>query len=481
MPFAAPSSPLIVWFRQDLRIADHPALTAAAETGRPIIPLFVLDEQEGGCWSMGGASRWWLEGSLASLDGDLQTIGSRLILRRGKSHDVLKTMLTETGAAGLYFTRHYEPAHRSSEEALASNLEVGKVQCRRFGGALLFEPEAIKTKSGGAYRVFTPFSKACLAQGVGRAPLPAPESLTAPRNWPKSDTLRSWSLRPSAPDWAGGLRESWRPGSQAALHRLRDFLEERATEYASDRDRPDTEGTSCLSPFLHFGEVSPRQIWCRATLWADSHPETRGGIQAFLRELLWREFSYHLLHHRPEMTVHAFNPGFENFPWRTDDQSLRAWQTGMTGYPIVDAGMRQLWHTGWMHNRVRMIVASFLTKHLLLPWQDGARWFWDTLVDADLANNSASWQWVSGSGADAAPYFRIFNPILQGKKFDPHGIYVRQWIPELEGVPDKFAHAPWEGGIDVPGYPAPIVDHKFARQRALDTYAALKKGPEEGR
>lgn len=388
--------------------------------------------------------------------------------------DVLHDVLRETGAGALYLTRHYNPSHVNQEMAVASLMDGMGLDCRRFAGGLLFEPETIMTKSGGPFRVFTPFYKACLAQGGMREPLPAPEALLPPQKWPKSDCLDGWALQPKNPDWAGGLRRTWVPGSETAYRALDQFLSTLAEAYTVNRDRPDRQGTSGLSPYLHFGEISPRQIWYRATLWAESHPEIRSGIDAFLRELVWREFSYHLLHHWPHIADRSFNPVFDKFPWQPADRALEAWQKGMTGYPIVDAGMRQLWHTGWMHNRVRMIVASFLTKHLLISWKEGARWFWDTLVDADLANNSASWQWVAGSGADAAPYFRIFNPILQGRKFDPSGDYVRKWVPELSGVATRFVHAPWEAGTSPAEYPAPIIDHKRARQRALDAYADLK-------
>jgi len=470
---AEANTPLIVvWFRQDLRLADHPALSAAVAAGAPVLPVFVLDES--GDWAPGGASRWWLHGSLAALDADLRARGSRLLLRRGPALDVLPRLLAEAGAGGLYFSRHYEPQQAASESRLAAMLAADGKDCRRFAGSLLFEPEAIRTRAGEPFRVFTPFYKACLAANEIRAPLPAPDSVPAPASWPVGERLEDWGLRPSAPDWAAGLRACWQPGSSGARARLDGFLADVAADYAVARDRPDRAGTSKLSPHLHFGELSPRQVWQRSTFDSDAG---RGGegTQAFLRQVIWREFCYHLLHHWPEIDAKPFNPGFAGFPWRDDPAALAAWQGGRTGYPIVDAGMRQLWQTGWMHNRVRMVVASFLTKHLLLPWQAGADWFWDTLVDADLANNAAGWQWVAGCGADAAPYFRIFNPVLQGRKFDPDGSYVRRWVPELAEVPTRIVHAPWEAGAEVPGYPAPIVEHRHARQRALDAYAVLKR------
>ena len=474
MPSASGSPPVIVWFRQDLRVADHPALTAAAQSGGPVIPLFIFDEKTAGSWTPGAASLWWLEGSLSVLDTDLRSRGSRLILRRGNTQELLGTVAAKTGAAGVYFTRHYEPHLAADEMAIAAMCEQRGLICRRFGGGVLFEPEAVRTKTGSPFRVFTPFYKACLATDGIKDPLPAPNRIKAPPTWPDGETLKDWRLRPTAPDWARGLRDQWRQGTNEASDRLENFMENCLATYPEDRDRPDRAGTSALSPYLHFGEISPRQVWHRIGLWADSHVAGDRGKITYLRELVWREFSCHLLHYFPHMIEAPFNPAFGNFPWRDDAQALRAWQRGMTGYPIVDAGMRQLWQTGWMHNRVRMIVASFLTKHLLIHWQDGARWFWDTLVDADLANNSASWQWVAGCGADAAPYFRIFNPILQGLKFDPSGAYVRKWVPEIADLSDRAIHAPWESGINVDGYPGPIVDHRIARQRALDAYKKFR-------
>lgn len=455
-------------------MVDHPALTAAVQSGAPVIPLFIFDDETAGSWTPGAASRWWLEGSLLALDTDLRSRGSRLILRRGNALDVLARVALETGAAEIYFTRHYEPHFAAEELAVAAEFEQQGRMCRRFGGGVLFEPEAVRTKAGGPFRVFTPFYKACLAVNGIKDPLPAPTKIIAPKIWPDSEPLNDWRLRPTEPDWAGGLRDNWKQGAHEASTRLETFLEEGVCTYPADRDRPDRVGTSTLSPYLHFGEISPRQVWHRTRLWADIHAEAGKGSNAFLRELIWREFSYHLLHHFPHIADAPFNPVFGDFPWRDDAQALRAWQRGLTGYPIVDAGMRQLWQTGWMHNRVRMIVASFLTKHLLIPWQDGARWFWDTLVDSDLANNSASWQWVAGCGADASPYFRIFNPILQGRKFDPAGAYVRKWVPEIVDLPDRVIHAPWESGLEVDGYPSPIVDHRIARQRALAAYKDCK-------
>ena len=465
--------PIVVWFRQDLRVSDQAALYAASQTAAPIIPLFILDEKPAAQWTTGSASLWWLEGSLAELDLSLKSINSRLILRRGKPQDVLNNLLDEIDAQAVYFTRRYEPANAAEDESVSENLRKKGIECRRFGGSLLFEPEAIQKKTGGAFRVFTPFYRTCLAMETVRDVLPAPKRLMAPATWPKSERLKNWNLRPIKSNWDAGFKDRWRPGTDQAFATLQDFTKCRISEYTEDRNRPDRKGTSELSPYLHYGELSPRQLWNFIVRFDGSQQNITHDNVSFLRELIWREFSYHLLWHWPHITDLPFNKNFEGFPWRNDERAFKAWQSGNTGYPIVDAGMRQLWKTGWMHNRVRMVVASFLTKHLLIPWQEGARWFWDTLVDADLANNSASWQWVAGCGADASPYFRIFNPILQGQKFDPQGIYVRQWIPELAELPNRYIHIPWESGVRVFGYPDPLVEHKFARRRALDAYAKI--------
>ncbi len=470
--------PVIHWFRRDLRLADNPALKAAVDTGRPVIPLYVFDERA----SLGGASRWWLHHSLASLQASLEDAGSMLVLRKGRIEDVLDELIEETGATAVHWTRGYEPDDAEAEPALAKALEERGVACKRFGGVLLYEPEDVANKSGEPYRVFTPFWKACLARPEPEPTVAAPDTLRAPTSAPASDDLASWRLLPTRPDWAGGLRETWTPGEAGAQERLRAFLDGPIADYASQRDRPDIEGTSRLSPHLHFGEIGPRQCRHEAAA-ADRVGNEAKGADAFLRELGWREFSYHLLHHWPDLPEAPFRPEFADFPWRDDADQLSAWQKGRTGYPIVDAGLRELWHTGWMHNRVRMIAASFLVKDLLLPWQDGAAWFWDTLVDADLANNSASWQWVAGCGADAAPYFRVFNPVLQGKKFDPDGAYVRRWVPELAALPTEHIHAPWEASDDVLAdadvrlgetYPNPIVDHAEARNEALEALETIK-------
>ena len=459
-------------------------MQAAVATGRPIVPVYVLDDATPGRWSAGAASRWWLHESLAALDAGLRQRGSRLVLAQGPVLDVLVELARETEANALYWSRSYEPWAVKLEQTLHRTLESAGIRCRRFSGHLLFEPEDIATGNGDPFRVYTPFYKACMKAGDPGTPAPAPASLPPVPDDMQSDTLDAWALQPSAPDWAETMATAWTPGEEGAQAQLKSFLDTALTSYKSDRDRPDRDGTSRLSPHLHFGEISPRQVWhgvCLAT--GEQGAKADAGAEAFLRELVWREFCAHLLYHWTHTLESPFRSEFAAFPWREDAGALKAWQTGMTGYPIVDAGMRQLWATGWMHNRVRMIVASFLVKDLLIPWQKGAAWFWDTLVDADLASNAANWQWVAGCGADAAPYFRIFNPVLQGKKFDAQGAYVKAWVPELAKLPKSHIHAPWgapektlkKAGVTLgETYPSPIVDHKQARERALAAYEAVK-------
>ncbi len=474
-------APVLLWFRQDLRLADNPSVRAAADSGRPVIPVFVLDRESPGRWAPGGASLWWLHHSLASLDRSLRARGSRMVLRRGRWEEEIPRLAAETGATLVLANRLYEPWAREADKKTAEALRRVGVEIRGCNASLLFEPWTVRTKTGGPYGVYTPFARACFAARPPTDPQPVPDRLLAPDRWPGSEDLAAWRLLPSAPDWAGGLRETWTPGEAGAEARLERFLARGLAAYAETRNRPDLDLTSGLSPHLHWGEISPGRIW--RAVEASVHANSLSA-ETFLKELIWREFSYHLLWHRPEMPDKPLKPEFARFPWREDDLALKAWQRGRTGYPIVDAGMRQLWHTGWMHNRVRMIVASFLVKHLLLPWQEGEAWFWDTLVDADLASNSASWQWVAGSGADAAPYFRIFAPVTQGQKFDPQGDYVRRWVPELAKLPAQFIHAPWtappivlkEAGVELGrAYPRPIVDHAAARARALAALATITR------
>jgi deoxyribodipyrimidine photo-lyase len=465
--------PIIVWIRRELRLADHPALVTALRAGRPVIPVFVLDDTAGR--PLGGASRWWLHQSLLHFRAAIRELGGQLILRHGEAIQCLGKLIDETDASALYFTRHHGPEDVATEAALYRSLGQ-TLELRRFGGRLLFEPEQVLKGDGSPYKVFTPFWKACQSLPEQSASLPAPERWSDAAPSLASDKLAEWRLLPVSPDWAGGLRTAWQPGEAGALNALDDFLDSHASRYKTDRDFPDRPGSSRLSAHLHFGEVSPRLLWHTARA-AAVQQTTETGIEAFLRQLIWREFSYHLLFHHPQLNSQPLRQEFASFPWRDDAQQLRRWQQGRTGYPIVDAGMRELWATGWMHNRVRMIAASFLIKDLMIPWQAGEQWFWDTLVDADPANNGASWQWVAGCGTDSAPYFRIFNPSLQAKKFDPQGRYVRHWLPELRDCPDKRLQTPWlsPDGADVdPAYPQPVVDHGMARERALRAYKEMR-------
>ena len=480
---ASSSAPTLVWFRQDLRLSDNPALTAAVARGGPVVPLYLLDDETPGSWAMGGASRWWLHHSLQSLGDDLSAKGATLILRRGKATEILPAMAEEIGAAAVLWNRCYEPWAVPRDTALKERLKASGLEVESFSASLLQEPWTVQTGAGKPYTVFSPFWRAIRDRDVPR-PLAAPGGVTGGEGL-ASDRLEDWQLLPQRPDWAGGLRESWTPGEQAAQERLTAFLEERVARYADKRNRPDIDGTSGLSPYLHWGEISPRQIW-HATQHRLSADDAAGkGAWSFLSELGWRDFSYHLLFHWPSLMEETWKDNFKAFPWRENPEGLRAWCRGRTGFPIVDAGMRQLWHTGWMHNRVRMIVGSFLIKDLMVHWQEGERWFWDTLVDADAASNGASWQWVAGCGADAAPYFRIFNPMTQGEKFDPSGDYTRKWVPEVAGLPDRYLHRPWEAPDEVLAeagvrlgetYPKPIVDHGEARQAALAAFENIKKG-----
>jgi deoxyribodipyrimidine photo-lyase len=474
--------PTIVWFRDDLRLADHPALVAAARAGSPVLCLFVLDEESVGLRPPGGASRWWLAGSLRALARSLERIGGRLVLRRGPASRIVPALAAEVGARAVHWNRRYDQGGVAVDHTVAAALRQQRIGVETFHANLLWEPSGDKPP-----RVFTPFWKRMRAGPELRRPVPAPTRLS---NGPDvaSDALEDWALEPTTPDWASGMRAAWTRGEESARTRLETFLREKAQGYAARRDRPDEDGTSRLSPHLRFGEISPFQVWHAAMFAAAAAPSAAADIEKFLSELGWREFSYHLLQAHGELATRNIDPRFDAFPWSSDTASLRAWQQGRTGYPIVDAGMRQLWQTGWMHNRVRMIVASFLVKHLLTDWRAGEAWFWDTLVDADPANNPASWQWVAGCGADAAPYFRIFNPVLQGEKFDLHGRYVRAFVPELAGLPDSFIHKPWTAPPLVleaarvrlgAGYPRPIVELAAGRQRALDAFAKLKsRGPQ---
>lgn len=462
-------STAIVWFRRDLRVHDNPALTGAIANGRQVVPLFVLDDDAGG-----GASRWWLHHSLRSLQQGLERHGSRLILRQGRPLDALRTLVRQVGATEVHWNRLYEPAAAARDAAIKQALNRDGVAVFSHGSHLLHEPEAARTQAGQPYRVFTPFWKAVLAGREIAPPLPAPARLVTPPL--KSPTLQSLQLLPHV-DWAEGF-SGWEPGEPGALARLRHFVDNALSGYAANRDFPARAGTSRLSPHLHFGEITPAQAW-HAALAAEAPDVDR---EAFLRELGWREFAHNVLWHFPETEKAPLYAKYRDFPWRDDhDGLLRAWQRGETGYPVVDAGMRELWRTGWMHNRVRMVVASLLVKNLRVPWQEGAAWFMDTLVDADLASNTLNWQWAAGCGADAAPYFRIFNPVTQSEKFEAAD-YIREHVPELRGLPDRWIHKPWEVPATVqretgfvPGrdYPLPVVDYRESREEALAALRAL--------
>lgn len=473
--------PSIVLFRNDLRIADHPALRAAVDAG-PVVALYVLDDHAAGDWKPGGASRWWLHHSLEALGRDLEQLGCRLVLRRGDTVAVLTEVARECDAQSVLASRTFEPWAATLEKSLHDDLGRAGIAFRRYAGTLVHDPDAIRTQSGDPYKVYSPFWRA-LDKSPVRKPVAAPTEVECAAGSIVSDKLSDWGLLPTAPDWAGGLRKTWQPGEAVAGERLAAFLEHSVSSYHEGRDRPDIEATSRLSPHLRFGEISPAACWHAALAHAEEHPGSRKGVEKFVKELAWREFSYHLLHNFSSLPEAPFRQEFTAFGWSDDEDALRRWQTGMTGYPIVDAGMRELWTTGWMHNRVRMIVASFLTKDLLIPWQLGEAWFWDCLVDADLASNAASWQWVAGCGADAAPYFRIFNPVTQSRKFDPEARYVRRWVPELAALPDDAIHAPWEASRDTLAkagivlghdYPEPLIDHAAARNEALARYERIK-------
>ena len=482
------SLPALLWFRADLRLSDHAALAAALAGGRAILPVFILDDAAAGSARPGGASRWWLRQSLLSRAGDLAARGAPLLLARGRAETVLPALADAIGAVEVHAGRACEPWARAQSRRVHEALADAGRRLALHTTTILREPHGVASAAGTPYAVYSPFARAIFAAGEPAPPLAAPERIPAVTLPAGGETLDSWHLYPvpGEPDWAAGFAAQWQPGEAGAAARLARFTVAALGRYDADRNSPGIEGSSGLSPHLRWGEVSAGQVWHAARAAAAGAKPT----EVFLKEVLWREFAHHLLWHRPEMPERALRSEFDTFPWVEDAALLAAWQQGRTGYPIVDAGMRQLWQTGWMHNRVRMITASLLVKHLMQPWQSGAAWFWDTLVDADLASNSASWQWVAGCGTDAAPYFRVFNPMLQGAKFDPAGAYVRRFVPELAGLPDSAIHAPWEAppallaaagvrlGID---YPWPIVEHAAGRARALAAFAALRRPePPEG-
>jgi len=534
----------LVWFRRDLRLADNPALCHAAGQGA-VIPVYVHAPNEEAEWAPGGAGRWWLHHSLAALDAQLQRLGSRLIIRSGTdSLAELRALARETGAGHVAWNRLYDPLLMQRDAVIKEALRGDGLEVRSFNAALLREPWTVAKKDGGPYKAFTPFWRALRAMGDAADPQPVPNALTgitagitggitggntggntsgntggitggntggntggitggntggntsgntgaspsaspsaSHANWPESTPIADLALLPTIP-WDSAFPENWTPGEQGALDNLQAFLRRGLPGYDTARDLPAEHGTSKLSPHLHWGEIGPRQIVAAVNAHVREHRVPEDDVASFLSELGWREFAHHLLYHQPQMPTAPLDGRFNHFPWATNTADrLRAWQRGRTGIPIVDAGMRQLYAIGWMHNRVRMVVGSLLTKNLRIPWQTGEAWFWDTLVDADLASNSMGWQWIQGSGADAAPFFRIFNPVLQGQRFDPRGDYVREWVPELQDMPAKHIHAPWEAPEPVlrearvrlgVTYPEPIVDLKLSRKDALEAFQAIR-------
>ena len=472
---------LLLWFRKDLRLIDHAALATAADAGFRILPVYIREPEDVGTGPLGAAQAWWLHHSLTAFADSLDGLGSRLILRSGKAETVLADLISETGASGVFWNRRYDPAGIAVDKELKTRLTADGIEVRTFAGQILHEPTKLKTGAGGHFRVYTPFWKALDGSGEPPEPIPAPTSLHAPDRWPQSEKLADWDLLPTRPNWAKGFEAEWQPGEAGAHKRLAAFVKSGLKGYRTRRDFPGEAHVSMLSPHLALGEISPASVWHATRGLSDDYASE--DFIHFRKELVWRDFSYHLLFHFPDLATKNWNDKFDAFPWREAPVLLQKWQRGQTGYPIVDAGMRQLWQTGFMHNRVRMIVASFLIKDLLVDWREGERWFRDTLVDADPASNAASWQWVAGSGADAAPFFRIFNPITQGEKFDPEGVYIRRFVPELKAMPAKFIHKPSEApfailkeaGVSLgKTYPLPIVDHGKARDAAMAAFQGLK-------
>jgi deoxyribodipyrimidine photo-lyase len=479
----------IVWFRQDLRLQDNAAWTAAIERGQPVVPVYIWSPNEEGPWAPGEASRWWLHHALTDLDAQLQAIGSRLIIRIAESGDGKGTATTgevlalcsEATADAVFWNRRYEPLAIQRDSKVKAELRAQKIDAQSFNSSLLFDPTQVRNKAGKPFQVFTPFWKHSLTLNVAPPSKFSPDALSLPGTWPDSVALGKLALLSSI-GWDTGFYSFWGDVTRTqVIARLGDFVHHNADAYPDARDIPAIDGTSRLAPALHFGQVGPREAWKKFASAGNHTPAFDTGI---MRQLVWREFAHHLLYHFNETPMKPLRADFELFPWDANEQFLGAWQRGETGYPIVDAGMRQLWQTGWMHNRVRMIVGSLLVKHLLQHWIEGARWFWDTLVDADLANNTMGWQWIGGCGADAAPYFRIFNPITQGERFDPQGVYVKRYLPELHALPAKYVHKPWElGELDLEGagvrlgkdYPSPVIAHSAGRARALQAFDTLKQ------
>jgi len=480
----------IVWFRRDLRLADNPALCAAAASSDQVLALYIHAPGEETPWQPGAATRWWLHHALAALDASLRARGGALLIKRGDSSECLREALAESGATSLHWNRRYEPAVIARDQRIKETMRERGVDAHSHNALLLVEPWTVATQQDAPYRVFTPFWRNAAQRAHQHLPSAVPQSLRllAAPSMPgrHTCTLDQLGLLPSIA-WDAAFPTLWQPGEAGAQARLADFLDDSVDGYAAARDQPDHAGTSRLSPYLATGELSPRQILAAIHDRDAEGPGFSARAQAYVRQLGWREFCYHLLFHFPQTTVQNLNRRFDSFPWADPDATLlRAWQQGRTGIPLVDAGMRELWHTGWMHNRVRMVVGSLLTKNLRYHWQHGARWFWDTLLDADLANNTQGWQWIAGTGADAAPYFRVFNPVLQGERFDPSGHYVRRHVPELARVPDRYIHQPWsmspieqaECGIAGTPYARPLIDLAASRDAALLAYQSIRQLPD---
>lgn len=486
--YIQPQAPIIVWFRRDLRTADHPALSAAEKTGCPVIPLYIWSPDEEGSSAPGEASRWWLHHSLADLEKSLSKINLRLVLRSGEALSVLREVIAVSGARAVFWNRRYEPHSVVRDKNIKGALRLDGIESESFNGSLLFEPWQILNAKGGPFKVFSSYWTAALAAAEPQAPLPPPH------HFPDTGKVSSLSISDFGllldNCFAGKIESIWKPGEKNAADALRRFIDECLPDYESERDRPDLDKTSRLSPYLSFGELSPRMVQSAVLAGsstslcpgASSQKALKKSRSTFLKEIGWREFSYNLLYHFPESIKKPLRPEFDAFPFESDPRLFAAWTSGNTGYPLVDAGMRQLRATGWMHNRVRMVAASFLVKDLLIPWQDGAAWFWENLIDADMANNTFGWQWTAGCGADAAPFIRIFNPVTQSEKFDPSGDFIRAWVPELGRLEGRWIHKPWEAPSSVLNdahvvlgetYPLPLVDHNMARQRALHAFRSL--------
>lgn len=480
MPQSASPSPVILWFRKDLRLDDNLALRAAVDSGRPVLALYIREPAASETGPLGAAQAWWLHHSLEALRKALEAKGGALVLRSGDAGDMLSKLIEEIGADTVLWNRRHDTNGIAIDTGIKQQLKERGIDARSFAGQLLHDPVKLKTGGGGPYRVYTPFWRAIEKGEEPAPPIDAPKSLVGLSKLPSSEDLASWKLLPTKPDWAKTFTEIWTPGEAAAHEKLDDFIENAISGYKEGRDFPAQSSTSLLSPHLALGEISPARIWDATRGLSDRVDAAE--ISHFRKELVWRDFCYHLMFHFPELASKNWNAKFDAFSWRTDDKHFKAWTQGMTGYPIVDAGMRQLWRHGFMHNRIRMVTASFLIKHLLIDWREGERWFRDTLVDADPASNAGNWQWVAGSGADASPFFRIFNPMLQGERFDPDGTYVREFVPELKEMDSAFIHRPFEapekvlkaaGVVLGEHYPKPIVEHKGARNRALAAYKAL--------